>query len=303
MIFRNRLVVLAYHRVIPEFDPLFPEQTTAEDFEKHLMVLSRYFRVFTLSDAISMLDRKELPARSVVITFDDGYEDNATVALPLLDQLGLKATFFIATKFIGGDLMWNDKIIEAIRNCERETVNLSRIGLGNVAIDDSTSRRMVIDSLIRLLKHMPEPKRSECAQEIIDETGSILPKRLMMSENQLRLLTKSGMEIGAHTVSHPILAKQNDSDAEWEISESRKFLSNLLDVSISSFAYPNGRFGTDYNEVHVNFARKAGFDVAASTRNGSVRFSSNRYELPRYGVWDKSSFKFAARLCQWIVTG
>ncbi len=301
--FRNRLLVLSYHRVIPEIDLLFPEETTASDFDTHLRALAKYFRVYTLSEALSLLGKRALPARSVVITFDDGYADNATEALPLLNRYGLKATFFIATKFIAGELMWNDKIIEAIRNCNATGLSLEKFGLGNFTLKDLESRRSAIDTLLKKLKHVPEPKRSRIVQEIVSVTGSSLPDRLMMSDDQLNLLVQAGMEIGAHTVSHPILAQQPDDEAEQEISESGNALRQLLGVTVSSFAYPNGKPGVDYRESHVKLVRNAGFDAAVSTQNGIVEFSTDRYQLPRYGVWDKSYWKFILRLLYWQAKG
>lgn len=301
--FRNRLIVLSYHRVIPVPDPLFPEQTTANDFDMHLRVLAKYFRVFTLSEALSLLDAKALPARSVAITFDDGYADNATEALPILNRYGLKATFFVATKFIAGELMWNDKIIEAIRNCEAKSLRLENLGLGSFTINDAVSRRSAIDALLLKLKHVAEPERSTKVHHVVTATGSTLPDRLMMSEDQLNLLVQAGMEIGAHTVSHPILAKQSDKDAQFEISESGNVLRQLLGISVRSFAYPNGRPGVDYNERHATFARSAGFDAAVSTQVGAVNFSTDRYQLPRHGVWDRQYWKFVLRLLYWQAKG
>ncbi len=301
--FRNRLIVLSYHRVISVADSLFPGLTTANDFDIHLRVLARYFRVFTLSEAISLLDAKELPARSIAITFDDGYADNATEALPLLNRYGLKATFFVATKFIGGELMWNDKIIEAIRNCRVGNLSLEKLGLGNFELDGVESRRSAIDFLLVILKHVSEPERSRRVQKVVAATGSALPDRLMMSEDQLKLLVQAGMEIGAHTVSHPILAKQPDKEAEFEISESGNILRQLLEVSVSSFAYPNGRPGVDYEERHATIVRNSGYDAAVSTQIGVVKSSTDRYQLPRYSVWDNTNWKFALRLLYWQIRG
>jgi len=301
--FRNRLIVLSYHRVIPVIDTLFPEQTTANDFDMHLRVLAKYFRVFTLFEALSMLDAKSLPARSVAITFDDGYADNATEALPILKRYGMKATFFIATRFIAGELMWNDKIIEAMRNCESGNLSLEKLGLGSFKLDNMDSRRAVIDVLLKKLKHVAEPERSNTVLEIVAATQSPMPSRLMMSEHQLKCLVAEGMEIGAHTVSHPILAKQSDEVAKYEISESRKVLRQLLGVAVSSFAYPNGRPSIDYTKSHAMYAQNAGFDAAVSTQTGTVRLHTDRYQLPRYGVWDRSEWKFILRLFRWLLKG
>ncbi len=283
-------------------DPLFPEQTTADDFDMHLRVLAKFFRVFTLSEALAMLDKKALPARSVAITFDDGYADNATEALPILNRHGLKATFFVATKFIDGELMWNDKIIEAIRSCESNCLSLEHLGLGEFSLENTLSRRAAIDELLGKLKHVPEPERSNTVLEIVTATKSEIPGRLMMTEDQLNALVSAGMEIGAHTVSHPILAKQSDEVAKHEIAASKRALREMLGVAVSNFAYPNGRPGIDYNESHALQVRNAGFDAAVSTRTGTVRFATDRYQLPRYGVWDRDEWKLFLRLTRWSLS-
>lgn len=301
--FRNRLLILSYHRVFPEIDPLFPDETTARDFELHLRVLQKFFRVFTLSKALSLLDENALPARSVVITFDDGYADNATEALPLLSRYGLQATFFIATKFIAGDLMWNDKIIESIRNCGSSKLDLESLGLGKFDLTDSVSRRHAIDTLLKKLKHRPEPERSSAVEAVVRISASTLPSRLMMSDGQLNELVQAGMEIGAHTVSHPILANQSDKKAAYEISESGSVLGQRLGIRIRCFAYPNGRPGVDYTERHTKLVQNAGYDAAVSTRNGIVRKSTDRYQLPRYGIWDKKDWKLLLRLLYWQAKG
>ena len=107
-----RLSILIYHRVLARPDPLFPYEVDAKRFGQHLNLLKRFFTVIPLHDAVHLLARGKLPARAACITFDDGYADNAQVALPILQKHGMCATFFIATGFLDGGQMWNDKVID-----------------------------------------------------------------------------------------------------------------------------------------------------------------------------------------------
>src|SRR5690349_2991525 len=108
------LTVLMYHRVLPAPDPL-TESVDARDFERQMRALREYFTVLPLAEAVAGLRAGKLPSRAVAITFDDGYADNAVIALPILESLGLHATFFIADGFLNGGRMFNDTVIEALR--------------------------------------------------------------------------------------------------------------------------------------------------------------------------------------------
>ena len=112
---RARLTVLIFHRVHPGQDAMFPGEMHAATFRERMGWVREWFNVLPLDEAVAALARGTLPARALAITFDDGYADNFTVALPILQQLGLPATFFIATGFLDGGRMWNDTVIEAMR--------------------------------------------------------------------------------------------------------------------------------------------------------------------------------------------
>ena len=119
---RRDLRILAYHRVLDSIEPadfsFDPELISASSdaFRRQLSIVKRRFAPMRFDELIDCLDRRRpVPRRAVLITFDDGYADNAVVALPLLQRFGLKATFFIATAFLDGGRMWNDDVIEAMR--------------------------------------------------------------------------------------------------------------------------------------------------------------------------------------------
>jgi len=109
---RKRLLIINYHRVLGEPDALRENEVTATDFAMQLGVLARFFKFLPLARAVVALRDGTLPRRAVAITFDDGYADNVTVALPVLLRLGVPATFFITVGFLDGGRMWNDAITD-----------------------------------------------------------------------------------------------------------------------------------------------------------------------------------------------
>ena len=112
---RGRLTILIFHRVRAQPDPLFPNEMHASRVCRAHGMRARLVQRAAARRGGAALERGSLPARALAITFDDGYADNATVALPILRRLGLPATFFVATGFLDGGRMWNDTVIEAVR--------------------------------------------------------------------------------------------------------------------------------------------------------------------------------------------
>ena len=120
----------------------------------------------------------------------------------------------------------------------------------------------------------------------------------MLSSEQLRRLNQSELiDIGAHTVNHPILARLDDAAAEAEIRNSKAQLEQLLGESVELFAYPNGKPGNDYLPQHVLQVQRAGFRYALSTSEGVARNRSALFEVPRLGSWDRTPLRFLTRMC------
>jgi len=293
---RGRLAVLIYHRVLSEPDPLRPGEVDRATFDWHLATLARCFRVLPLSEAIERLDAGTLPPRAAAITFDDGYADNLHLALPLLQAHGLPATFFVTTATLG-QCMWNDIVIETVRAAPAEGLDTSFLGLERQPLGPVAERHEPLTNLLTDLKRRPPPERDEAVARLAAEAGIAAPEGLMMTPEELRLLAGTGMEIGAHTVNHPVLSRIDDASAEREMAESRDLLEGITGEWIGLFAYPNGRPGTDYLPAHVRMVRRLGFDGAVSTQRGAnVTGATDRYQVRRLGSWDRTPERFTARL-------
>lgn len=293
---RAKLSILIYHRVLRQTDPLFPLEVDAERFKAQMKTVRYLFHILPLSEAVFRLKNGTLPARSACVTFDDGYADNAEVALPILQRLHIPATFFVADGFLDGGIMFNDRIIEIIRNITQSMLDLTPLGLERLSLTSFEQKRAAIATLLSRLKYTSLEKREELLAEIERIAGITPSANLMMRCEQVRELHNAGMEIGGHTVNHPILASIDMASSESEIIRNRNRLQQITGSPVKLFAYPNGKPHTDYNAEHVALVKKLGFDAAVSTRSGVSSRHSDCFQLPRFTPWDISPSRFSLRL-------
>jgi peptidoglycan/xylan/chitin deacetylase (PgdA/CDA1 family) len=294
------LSIVIFHRVLERPDPLFEGDPDITRFNDICSWLSSWYQVLPLDEAVALLARGALPARALAITFDDGYADNYELALPVLEAHGLCATFFIATGYLNGGRMWNDTIVEAVRQTSEVELELSALGLegvGRVDVQSMHQRRDAIPKLLSACKYLGQEQRQMVADDIA-QCAQVSPRSdLMMSSEQVRALARAGMQIGAHTVNHPILSRLSDADSAYEIAASKADLQDLLGQSVTLFAYPNGRPGRDYGKREVESVRRSGFVAAVSTAYGAARHAEvHPFELPRFTPWDTAKWPFALRL-------
>lgn len=295
----GRLSILIFHRVLPVTDPIFPSEMDAARFDELCQWLASWYKVLPLDEAVARLKAKSLPERACAITFDDGYADNRRVAMPILQRHGLPSTFFIATGFLNGGRMWNDTVIESVRLSPLPNLALhEELGAGfeSVAISTTEEKRAAIDAIIGRIKYLPVQERATLVDRIAAHAGAELPCDLMMTSTEVRELRQGGMQIGAHTVSHPILARLGADEARTEIANSKEFLEGLLGERVGLFAYPNGKPGTDYVQESVAIVRALGFDAAVSTAWGAARSATDLFQIPRFTPWDRTKLRFGARM-------
>lgn len=277
---------------------MFPGAIDAAGFRSRIDWLRGWFNVLPLEDAVAAFGRGSLPERALCVTFDDGYADNATVALPILREAGVHATFFVATSYLDGGRMWNDTVIEAVRAARGPRLDLAAIGLGEHAITTVAERRATVDRLLAKLKYAEAERREGLASAVASAAGAALPDDLMMSSAQVRALAAEGMGIGAHTHTHPILARLDDPAARRDIGTGHEALAGIVRQPVALFAYPNGKPDTDYTRAHVRMVVELGFKAAVTTAPGVARSGDAPHELPRFSPWDRTRLRYAARLAR-----
>lgn len=296
----GRLCIVTYHRILESFDPLQPSEPDVRAFRWQMKVLADCFNVLSLQDALAAMANASLPPRAVCITFDDGYRSTHDLALPILNEFNLPATVFVTTGYLGEGNMWNDKILEAVRRMPAGEVDLRDIGLGTHRTRTLDERKNAIEVLTETAKYLPPQERLTLTARLDTLAGSAQVPGLMLTPDMLRELTRRGVDIGAHTVSHPILTSLDGASARYEIEECKLRLEAITGMPVRYFAYPNGKAGTDFDASHVAMVRAAGFAAAFSTAAGAATDAHDRFQLPRSRPWDSTRLFYVLRLLRWL---
>lgn len=296
---KGGLVIATYHRVLDAPDPMLSEPDVIA-FRAQVEFLARHMRILPLREALSRLASGTLPQRAMSITFDDGYANNYSCALPVLRSLGVPGTVFVATGYLDGGCMWNDAVIEAFRLCRKPSLDLGSLdatnSLGCYQLDGLEQRRAGKAAVVDALKYLSLPARTALVKQIAQEAEVPLPGNIMLTSDELRSLHREGVEIGGHTVNHPILSRVAPDVAWREINDGAAHLEAITGQRPTLFAYPNGRAGRDFGPEHAAMVRDAGFTHALTTDSGIGRRGSDPYALPRIALWQRSSARLTASL-------
>lgn len=297
MSFRHsRLVVLIYHSVLDKRDGFRPGDATAKEFDAHMQMLAQNFNCLTFGEAIAEFAEREAPSNSVVVTFDDGYRDNHDRAMPILRSHGLPATFFVASGYLEGSMMWNDVLIESLRSAIGQVLDLSDYDVGSRKLASESDAVELSKLLIKKVKKWQQGDRADFVSALAERVAFKPAGRLMMDEAEVRSLHKAGMEIGAHTVTHPILSTLSREASRQEISTSKAALEGIIGHPVSSFAYPNGQPTKDFLERDVEIVKEVGFSAAATTTWGCVSTTFDRFLIPRQSIWGCSAAKLPLQM-------
>lgn len=293
---RAKLSILIFHRVLAAPDPLIPWEPDARRFEWQIKYLSKIFNIIPLSEAVDRLQNGGLPPRAACITFDDGYADNLIVAAPILQRYRAPATVFVAPGYLDGGIMFNDIVIDLVRHAASPLLDLEDFGLGRHSVQNIDEKLNAIGKILSALKYQSFEQRCHLARELLALHADHARPDLMLSSTQLLALQSDLIEIGAHTINHPILAKLPSAQARQEIIDSKQQLEARLGRQVDLFAYPNGKPDTDYLCQHAQMVKEAGFKAAVSTAWGVPTLLSDPFQLPRFTPWDVKSNAFFARL-------
>jgi peptidoglycan/xylan/chitin deacetylase (PgdA/CDA1 family) len=291
------ILVLGYHRIWDKADESFPYDlnlisSDREAFRRQMQFVARHYDPISMSDLSRALDDETtLPPRPAIVTFDDGYEDNYTHAFPILRELGVPATMFVATGYIGGtETFWFDRVCQIVLANPGATLEIGRETC-TVPLDRPAQRRLV-HRVLKCLKRCTNAERLTTLAQLEARFGaSTGPSHTAYSRpltwEQVREMASEGIEFASHTVNHPVLANCTDSELEFEMRDSWQTLKNQLGVAPMSISYPVGGT-TAFDSRVVDAARAAGYRIAASylhaiNRLETVdRFAIRRVHVERY---------------------
>jgi len=292
-------LVLLYHRVA--MDPVDSQllSVTPENFEEQLIILKKNFDIIPLGRLVKDLRSRKLKQGTLSITFDDGYLDNLTNALPILEKHKIHATIFVTSGMVGAsDEFWWDKLERIFLTNETlpNSLNIS----GNDykfywELTTADGRIKAFHELHRLLMQFTFEERNKTINQLykwadIDSTAR--DSHQLLTEQQLKELSASPyIEIGAHTVTHSRLSTLSEKDQEFEILESQKCLERITGKKINLFSYP---FGTlqDFSQTSMDILSRNNFKAGIANISGNVKEDTNIFLIPRFLVrnWDGEKF-------------
>jgi len=290
------LRILAYHRVRDvdpdtfDFDLNLISASSAQ-FREQMQLVRKYFDPVSFRDVVSALDGgPALPAKPLVVTFDDGYDDNYAVAFPILREQGVPATFFVSTGHIdsGAPYEYDWLVHMFCRAGAGARLHVPELGIDEVLPDQIDERRRMAGELLFGLKGLDAAVQTAVIARLEVDWGlprpATHPDSRPMTWDQLREMHAAGMEIGSHGVAHRILAKLSKEEMAAEVRESKRVLDRELGVPALSLSYPVG--GLDaYDDEVIATARDAGFRVACNYIAGTNRWpSSPSHALHRLSV-------------------
>ncbi len=258
------------------------KQIAAAFFIKHLRLLRRMRRVIPLSELVAGLEQRQDMSNAVVITFDDGYENNALVAAPALADFNMPAAFFLTTGLVGTEsCIWTDRLEIALDRTDAVSLQLPGSG-ANLPIRSLGDKRRALISVKAMLKLRARQRVEDIAEEICRRLGVVdicaEGDYRFMCWDQARALVRTGFEVGAHTVTHPILSNLPFDEAVLEILSSKARIERETGQCSSTFCFPNGK-RSDFSVELMGVCRRH-FKAALSSERGAASVE-DLFELKR----------------------
>jgi peptidoglycan/xylan/chitin deacetylase (PgdA/CDA1 family) len=300
------LRVLTYHRIDeptrrPWLDPGLIS-ATPKDFGKQMAYLASHCQMLTVSDVLAALkfrNKKDLPPRAVLVTFDDGYCDFEEQAWPILRRYKIPATLFVPTAYPDHpeQTFWWDDLYQALQNTNRKE-NLDT-PIGTFSLSNAVSRNQAYQRLKNYMKTLKHAEAILKVRELCDELDVQPASNCIMSWDSLRKLSRDGLTLGAHTRTHSLLNRISLDEARKEVIGSFEDLKSEISLALPIFAYPSGEFNDDV----VSMLEREGIYLAFTTKRGINDINHmNPLRIQRINVGGKTSLPvLRAQLLSWTV--
>ncbi len=299
---RRQTLILTYHRFSYGDED---GKTPAEVFARQLEYLKKRYRIVPLSRIAESIDgHGEAPAGLAAITIDDGYRDAYEIAYPLLRRARAPATLFIPPDFIDRRVwIWTDKarFLTGQAVARQFTMNAggreSQVLLNSAGGGGGSGRRVAAERINSTLKQLPDEAKEEAIERLARDIGVALPERPPdefgpITWDEAREMQANGIEIGSHTLTHPILTCISDERLSLELQESRSRLEEVLRRRIEQFCYPNG----DHDERVRREVAQAGYRIAVTCMSGLNKKGDDPLRLRRIHT-ERDLTHFAQSVC------
>ncbi|HMS40964.1 MAG TPA: polysaccharide deacetylase family protein [Pyrinomonadaceae bacterium] len=282
--------VLAYHRVVAdiakaETEAFYGLSVSSETFRRHCAMLKKAYDVVSLETAMYFLSGERRVKRPLaVITFDDGYLDFYEEAFPILNEFGLPATNFLPTDCIGQDKpLAHDRIYWLLKQAFERKISIENV-LKKAGIAPTKNRLKLTEAFVYLQHDLREKVIAELESEL-GEFAEYPREYQLLNWEQVREMSRKGINFGGHTANHVVLTLENETEMEAEIFASKKELEKQLNGEITTFAYPNGEYNAKIRQIIAN----AGYKVAVTTEKRINRQGADLLSLGRISLCEEST--------------
>jgi CelD/BcsL family acetyltransferase involved in cellulose biosynthesis/peptidoglycan/xylan/chitin deacetylase (PgdA/CDA1 family) len=297
----DRLLIVAWHNVERTWNYPAAAGAGVRGFERQLRQLCRFGTVVPLGPALRLLSTGQpLPPRAIALTFDDGYRDNLEHGVPVLERLGLPATFFLVPGILSGTVRpWWEEVAWALACTRRSSLRWD----GRDLPVGGRPGRQTMAWLTDRLKELDEAARRRAVADLVgrlEPEGRLDHGRLFLDWDGARELLRRGFTVGAHSMEHAILARETPAAQLTDLVESRRCLETELGVAVDLLAYPNGT-RADYSPATVEAARRAGYSHALTARAGWNSRATPIFEVrrvmlePQRGLADTAARRVAGK--------
>lgn len=317
-------IILMYHRVASaDIDP-WGMCVSADNFAKHLEILHKWWNPMLLADMVKAHQAGEIPQRAIAVTFDDGYVDNFSNALPLLTEMGVPATIYITSDHIDSESnFWWDQLesifLRPSRLPHRLTLDAGRqrfewdlgeatgysleqfeLDREKMAWTENPGTRMALFYQVWKALWPLQPQQRGLALEALKQWANIeaitCASRRCVNSRELKTLGNSRwIDIGAHTSHHSLLPAHSEEWQRTEIRGCKDRLEGVLGQTVTSFAYPYGEF----TDRIIQIVRESGFESAVTAQARPLQAGIDPMRLPRYGIKNVRGEQFAKQLEAW----
>lgn len=275
--------ILRYHRVNDNRDPFFKALPVSQ-FKIQMQYLARHFQFLSLDEVASPRPPSCDNRPCVAVTLDDGYRDNFIHAFPILREMGIPATIFVTTGYLDTDqLPWYDQVRLAFKLTSQPRISLQSVGGPSASLDTEEQRVRAMEFTLSWLRNISDANRLLYLPELFRNlriTGQLILPATTLGWNEIRQMNKSGIQFGAHTVTHPVLGTLPVSRLQEEILGSKTMLEDRLQVPVRHFAYPFGK-PADLCGNAKQVVQAAGFRTAVTTIPGLNLPGQDLLELKR----------------------
>jgi peptidoglycan/xylan/chitin deacetylase (PgdA/CDA1 family) len=295
---RAKLLVLCYHGVVSDASfaasaargaefYLYRNAVGLAQFRRQIEMMAKLFSPVSAADVDDWLQgRRELPPNPVLVTFDDGFRNNLTLAAPVLEQFGVPAVFHVATGYIGaGRVLWPLLLDKIIMTWPKRDLPLPDQE-ATLPLPESPAERVSICQRVRSkCKALRDKARQSYLERLRGENPlnmSNFDRELVefLNWDEVRTLHQKGFTIGSHTIEHPILSRLEPDSLARELGDSRLSIEREIGAPCNVLAYPNGH-RDDYSAEVVSATRDAGYRLAFTLAGDFNSVGANPLEVSR----------------------